>query len=60
MLLAHADGDRVMRFLLRCISPLVARSEHAALGWLRLLLKEDRTQVGRSFKASHDPSLTLI
>ena len=24
MLLAHADGDRVMRFLLRCVSPLLA------------------------------------
>ena len=24
MLLARADGDRVMRFLLRCMSPLVA------------------------------------
>ncbi len=24
MLLARADGDRVMRFLLRCVSPLLA------------------------------------
>jgi hypothetical protein len=26
MLLARADGDRVMRFLLHCISPVLARS----------------------------------
>jgi hypothetical protein len=41
--------------LLRCISPLLARSEHAASRWLWLLSEEDRTLDRRSLLGRRDP-----